>query len=105
MRRQELTGKNGWIDLDTAQQFEELVWCDGRNCISTATGSPFDHESLWRSRAGNWILHAWSQFQEPADSWTKLAPSEAARWLIHNGHEHEELADLMDSITVSARSG
>ena len=105
MKQQKLTERRGWINLDTSQPFEELVCRSGCSHLSTATGSPYDHEALWRSRFGHWILHAWSQVQEPSETWTKLAPSDAAHWLIHNGHEHDDLSRFMEEPIVSMQGG
>ena len=55
MRRQALTDGTGrWFDLDAAKRFDEATIWDGRNRISLATGSQWDHEALYRT--GQWPL-------------------------------------------------
>ena len=47
MNRQPIDG-GGWINLETAQKFVEDRNWDGHNMISAATGSQWEHETLYR---------------------------------------------------------
>lgn len=83
MNRQPLDD-GGWFDLDTAEHWDEATRHDGRNMISIATGSQWDHEELYRTRKGLWVLHAWSQWQGSTESWQRLSTPIAIEWLIRN---------------------
>jgi hypothetical protein len=85
MERQNLDG-GGWFDRSAAQLWDEARRWDGRNHISVATGSQWEHERLYRSRKGLWILHAWSQWQGTRERWQVIGADEAAEWLVKNGH-------------------
>ena len=86
MKRQALD--NGtWFDLDSAECFgEELRW-DGPNQISVATGSQWEHQDLYRTKSGRWVVHAWSQWQGILPTWSEISNQEAAKWLVRNEHE------------------
>jgi len=91
MKRQVLTDGTGrWFDLDKATKYEEATSWNGRNRISVATGSQWDHEALYLTESGRWIKHWWSQWQGSADQWLEISPEEAATWLIRNGHQLPE---------------
>jgi len=91
MRRQALTDGTGrWFDLDKAERFEVATFWDGRNRISLATGSQWDHECLYRTVSGRWIKHWWSQWQGTVDRWEEISEAEAAAWLVRNEWDPEE---------------
>jgi hypothetical protein len=79
-----------WFDIDAATVFKEDTWFNGHNNISSATGSQWEHESLWRTASGKWILNHWSQYQGSAESWTEISNEEAARWLVKNNENPHE---------------
>jgi hypothetical protein len=89
------------VDTDkaTATYDEKTDW-DGRNRISRATGSQWDHETLYRSAKGRWYLVHTSQRTGtmPRAEWVK--PGQAAAWLIHNDHDiPPELEDVAAEVT------
>lgn len=75
-----------WFDLDSATHYEEKTRWNGNNHISLATGTQFDHEALYKSRKGTWILHSWSQWQGSGESWESISEDEAFAWLTLNRH-------------------
>jgi hypothetical protein len=88
MKRVTLTDGTGrWFDIEKAECFEEAFVWDGQNRISKATRSKWDHEELWRTGGGQWVLHSWSQWQGTTDSWTLVDDAFAARWLATNDHD------------------
>lgn len=92
MRRRQITNDNGrWFDEDAATEFVEDTNWDGSNHISVATGSQWNHESLYRTAGQIWILHAWSQWQGSGESYEIITEDAAARWLSSNGHHDAEL--------------
>ena len=87
-------------DTDKAvQSWEEDTEWNGQNHISVATGSQFDHETLYKSAKGRYYLVSSSQWQGRMDTARWLSQEEAAHWLLKNGHElPAELAEHETSI-------
>lgn len=77
----------GWFNKETAKEFTEDTRWDGHNHISRATGSQWDHEQLYRTAGGNWVLYRWSQWEGVADRYQFLAEDEARTWLLAQGHD------------------
>lgn len=84
------------VDTENASaHWEEDTYHDGRNHISRATGSQWEHEDLYRSRKGRYYIVRWSQRQGSGDSAEWVSNEEAARWiLLNNGEMPEELAGI-----------
>lgn len=95
MKRQHLDA-GGWFDLDAAERWEETTRWDGSNHISKATGSQWEHEALYRTRSGSWVLNHWSQYQGRPETWEQIEPKDAAAWLIRCG------IDLPDDLQGAA---
>ena len=103
MKRVQLTGEDTgkWFDEDAAVKFTEATRWDGRNHISRATGSQWEHEVLYFTRGGRWVLNHWSQWQGSLESYSEVTADEAARWLINN----ECLADAeYDKLPAEVRA-
>lgn len=81
----------GWFDDAKAERFEEATRWDGSNHISIATGSQWDHEALYRTVGGRWVLHSWSQWQGRPEVYRFLEDQEAETWLLAN--EEDEAAE------------
>lgn len=76
------------VDTDNAKQsWNEATYWDGRNHISRATGSQWNHEALHKSRKGRYYLERYSQVQGTRASAEWISKRAAAAWLIANGHE------------------
>ena len=87
MRREPLPEERPqWFDPDQAERFDESTLWDGNNNVSFATGSEWDHETLYRTAGDNWVKHFTSQYEGRSESWVILDPEEAYAWLLHNGH-------------------
>ena len=79
-------GKGGsWFDLDTARRWDEACEFDGRNLISRATGSQWDHELLFKTQQGTWILNQYSAHQGTLESYEQINEEAAARWFTSQG--------------------
>jgi hypothetical protein len=72
----------GWFDIDAAEKFREDTEWDGNNHISKATGSQFDHQTLYRTKGGRWVLNRWSQWQGSRETYEFISDDEAREWLI-----------------------
>jgi len=87
MSRQPIGDDGTWFDPEKANQWEEETEWDGRNHISLATGSQWDHQQLFHTAGGKWVLHHWSQWQGSRPSWELITAKDAAAWLIRNKHD------------------
>ena len=85
---------------NATQSWEEATYHDGNNFISKATGTQWDHETLYCSRRGRyWVEHT-SQWQGrmPRAEW--ISNHSAAQWLLANGHElPKDLAALETEVS------
>ena len=97
-----MTDGSGWFDEDKAIVFNEDTWHDGRNHISTATGSQWDHEALYYTKSGNWVLNCWSNYQGTAESYGPVSAEDAAAWLIQNSRlDGKQFAKLPESVRLA----
>jgi hypothetical protein len=100
MQRQAI-GDGRWFDLDAATKFEEARRHDGRNYVSLATGDQWEHEALYRTKGGKWILSSWSQRQGTRETWDEVTAETAALWLVRNEHEaHPACAEEYAALEV-----
>ena len=74
----------GWFDRAKAEKFEEATRWDGNNHISIATGSQYDHEILFRTAGGRWVLHGWSQWEGRPERYRFIGDEDAREWLLLN---------------------
>jgi hypothetical protein len=85
-------GSGRWFNPEACMVFEERTRWDGRNHVSLATGSQWEHETLFRTPGGSWILHRWSQWQGSRPTYEEIDAATAAAWLVRNGYEpHPDL--------------
>ena len=75
-------GSNRWFDEEKSISFTEDTEWDGSNMISKATGSQWDHESLYYTKGGSWVLYRYSQWQGSMASYTAIDEEDAVQWLI-----------------------
>ena len=92
-------GSGRWFSTDASEYFKEETNHDGHNWISQATGKQTEHEGLYRTTGGRFILHEWSQWQGSSDKYSEISNEAAAKWFAINDREpHEacekEFADL-----------
>jgi len=79
------------VDTDKATQaWNEYRTHDGRNFISKATGSQWDHQKLHRSRKGRFYLVHSSDYQGSMDSAEWISQRAAVAWLVANEREVPE---------------
>jgi len=90
-----------WFDRSQAEVFEEATYWNGSNHISKATGSQWNHEALYRTTNGIWVLHSFSNYENVADEYSSISAKDAAAWLIQNEHDiPDELADITAGMEV-----
>ncbi len=87
-----------WFNPDAATKFEEATRWNGNNHVSLATGSQWEHEMLYRTAKGAWVLHCWSQWQGSTPSYEIITETDANVWLIRQGHH----AAVPDSVVAAS---
>ncbi len=85
------------VDTDKASQSwkEDTRW-DGNNHISLATGSQWDHQTLYRSSKGRYYIEHTSKWQGRTPSAEWADPRAAAAWLTLN--DEDVLPDLAEAL-------
>ena len=97
-----LTDGDGWFDSATALCWDEDTWFDGHNQISHATGSQWEHESLYYTKTGRWVLCQYSQYQDQPTTYVMIDAAKAVNWLIRNDEgESELIAKLPDNVRLA----
>ena len=86
MNRVNLTDGSGWFDTDSAECYEERTRREGNHHVSLATGSQWEHEALYRTASGDWILNWWSDWRDCEERYELITESEAMGWLIRMKH-------------------
>lgn len=79
-------GSGRWFDDAKAKSFEEKTRWNGNNHISKATGSQWEHETLYRTAGGIYVVHHSSQWQGSTDTIEEITASDAAKWLSGNDY-------------------
>lgn len=88
-----------WFNIEKARKYEEGTFFDGRNSISRATGNQWNHQALYFTDKGNWVLNGWSQTDGTVETWALIDAEAATCWLIRNGLEVPELlAPILDDL-------
>lgn len=74
----------GWFDPARAERFEEGERWDGSNNVSLATGSDREHEALYKTAGGRWVLGWSSAYESAQDRYRFVGADEAREWLVRN---------------------
>lgn len=77
----------GVVTLANATKWHEDTRWDGSNHISCATGSQWEHETLYCNPHGTYVIERDSQHQSTPTTYRKVETEEAAVWLVRNGHD------------------
>lgn len=80
-----------WFDVESATKYAEETYWNGSNNISVATGNQWNHETMYKTATGNWVLYSSSQWQGSSESYESLTLAEAVPWLIKNNHDPSDL--------------
>lgn len=108
MKRINLTDDSGlWFDAHKAACFAEETRWDGSNHISVPTGSQWDHQALYFTKSGRWVLNCWSQWQGSSESYELVSQDDAADWLQQNlwlDKEYEELDRLPGDVLAAIKA-
>lgn len=81
-----------FVDTKKAKEhWNESTRWDGANHISVATGSQWEHETLYLSAKGRWYIEYTSQWQGTASYAVYVSEEEAAGWIFE--HRPDDLPD------------
>lgn len=107
MSRVALTDGSGtWFDTKAAILFKEDTRWDGRNQISVPTGSQWEHEYLYYTKSGKWVLNDWSNYQGRLEGYKQIDESEAIAWLVQNRcFEDEAMQKLPENVRKAVEAG
>ena len=100
MAKISLEGGSRWFDDEKATQHKEHKDSDGNNMISRVTGSQWEHEALYRTASGTWVLHHWSGIQGVQATYEIVADATAHAWLVKNGEAEAVPADDLAAMEV-----
>jgi len=93
-------GNGTWFDDRKGTSWDESTTWNGNNHVSDATGSQWEHETLYRTAKGTWVLHSWSQWQGSLPSYEVINETTATEWLIANGHGDDVPAPVLAAAEV-----
>ena len=82
----------GWFDVDKAESYPEGTRWDGQNTISLVAGGRWDHETLYRTSGGRWVLRHWSQWEGRGETWAFINDDAARNWLIRCEYDDSAIA-------------
>lgn len=95
MKRIALTDGTGqWFDEDKAEVYKEDTFHDGRNWISKATGSQWEHESIYVTKSGKFILNHYSNFQGSRETYDLISKEDAAAWFAKQGFSDDDIPEV-----------
>ena len=86
----------GWFDRAKATCFEEGTRWDGNNKVGLCSDRPWEHEALYRTAGGRWVLNHWSNWQGSTETYHFISDDEAHDWLIRSEDNEEALAEHFD---------
>lgn len=100
MDRQSLAG-GAWFDYQKAEKFTERMEADDDGePVSLATGSSAEHEELFRTRHGSYVLRHWSMDPNAPTTLNQIDILAAAAWLVRNGYEPPVEGPLAVAVAV-----
>jgi hypothetical protein len=83
----EETEHAGWFSEDSATRYSEATDWNGNNHISRNTGSQWEHEELYRTAQGRWVLGRYSNWQGTLPSHEYVTDDVARQWLMRNDED------------------
>ena len=107
MSRVALTDGSGtWFKTDSAVLFKEDTRHDGRNQISVNTGSQWDHQYLYFTKSGKWVLNRFSAYQGSTESYDIIDESDAITWMVRNRcFEDSGMKELPENVRDAVKAG
>lgn len=81
----------GWFDPDKARSWGEGLSADDTTRVSLATGSALDHQRLWKTTGGRWIVASWSERAGVSERWYEVSVDAAKDWLVRCEYKDQEV--------------
>lgn len=94
-------GTARWFDMSKAKFWNEDTRWNGNNHISLATGSQWDHERLYRTKGGIYVLRHWSQWQGSTETYEEITAEDAAAWLSRNEYNGDDVAKCGSEVAAA----
>jgi hypothetical protein len=88
-------GSGRWFNEASAERFDELSYHNGSNFISKATGEQFQHEALYITTTGRFILNSYSNWQGDSETYEVISKDSAAEWFSKQGYDEEDIPDFL----------
>jgi hypothetical protein len=88
---------NHWFDITKATEFSEGTHFDGNNKISLAVGM-YQHNILYRTASGKWVLHFWSETQSKKERYELISVEKAVEWFVKNEYEDEKVPESLKGL-------
>lgn len=83
MKRIAISDQSGsWFDLEKSEKFSQDTWWNGQNNVSKATGCSTEHEALFLTSGGKWVLNTYSQYSNQEDLYRVISEKEAVVWFL-----------------------
>jgi hypothetical protein len=107
MSRVALTdGSGAWFSTESAVLFKEDTRWDGRNQISVPTGSQWNHEWLYYTKSGKWVLNSFSNYQGTLETHEQIDEAAATAWMIQNRcFDREQMQELPENVRKAVEAG
>jgi len=94
-----------WFARHKSIEFSETLTWDGNSHISNATGSLWDHETLYFTKGGNWVLHWIRELNPITESFSMIPENAAIDWLISQSKtECDNIEELPKSVQEAIKS-
>ena len=104
MRRIPLEG-GGWFNRDDAQKIREDNWRGRARVTSDPAGRQWEHEELYVTRLGRFVLRCWSEGKGFGERYVEIDAEVAAAWLVRNDVEPDPgmvgIAAIMEALDVA----
>lgn len=82
-----------WFDLQKAEKFQENTFWNGSNQISKITKSQFEHQDLYLTASGVWVLNTWSNYQNSIETFEQIEIKQVAEWFVKNEFSDDDIPD------------
>src|SRR5262249_38996559 len=96
--------KGEWFDRELARAFEARD-VHGPKLSRRTTHSQSDHETIYYTRTGRWVVSRSSEERRARPTYTQIELAEAAQWLVAHGwkdHANDLPAVVRTEVTTAA---
>ena len=94
-------GDGAWFNISSAERYDEKTYWNGSNHISKATGSQLEHECLFLTKVGKFILNHWSQCQGGVETYKLISKSCETAWFVIQEFSDDEIPEILKDDVLS----